>query len=92
MPLTLTRRNFLRSAAAASAAVGAASLAPPLVHRAFAAARTLTIDRRTIEGLGKPASVFGIMQPDGTAGLNLAPGERFLVDLVNKGGEDALIH
>ena len=92
MSLTLTRRNFLRSAAAASAAVGAASLAPPFVHRAFADARTLTVDRRTIEVLGKPASVFGIMQPDGTAGLNLAPGERFLVDLLNRGGEETLIH
>ena len=81
MSLTLTRRNFLRSAAAASVAVGAASIAPPFVRRAFAAARTLTVDRRTIEVLGKPASVFGIVQADGTSGLDLAPGERFLVEL-----------
>ncbi len=52
----------------------------------------LSITRRSIEVNGKAAEVFGIQRPDGAHGLTLAPSERFLVDLANKCGEDAVIH
>ncbi|MDY0873421.1 multicopper oxidase family protein [Dongia rigui] len=52
----------------------------------------LAITRRTLVVNGKAASVFGIQQPDGTAGLTLDPGQRFRVDLANEAGEDAVIH
>lgn len=48
--------------------------------------------RRTIDVNGRAASVFGILQPDGTPGINLDPGQRFQVDLRNDAGEDAIIH
>jgi FtsP/CotA-like multicopper oxidase with cupredoxin domain len=52
----------------------------------------LAITRRSLDINGTAASVFGIQQPDGTAGLTLAPGQRFRVDLTNDAGEDAVIH
>lgn len=52
----------------------------------------LTIERRTLDLNGKAASVFSIRQPDGTHGLVLDPGRRFLVDLANRAGEEAVIH
>lgn len=90
MTLALTRRRLL----AVAAAGGCAGLLPALPRHALAGpgATQLTVDRRTLEVNGKPATVFGIRQPDGTPGLTLDPGQRFLVDLANRSGEDAVIH
>ena len=88
-----TRRRFLASAAAAAALGGVSTLIPATVRPARAAAPTrLAVERRVLEVMGKPASVFGIRQPDGTSGLFLDPGQRFLVDLANRAGEDTVIH
>jgi len=72
---------------------GLGVLAPVGNRRALAATRrTLVVERRSLDIKGKAASVFGIRQPDGSAGLALDPGERFQVELANKAGEDTVIH
>jgi FtsP/CotA-like multicopper oxidase with cupredoxin domain len=89
----LNRRSLLSGSATLIAAGGVSSMMPALQARAAAAPMTkLTIDRRTIEVMGKPASVFGIRQPDGTSGITLDPDARFRVDLANAAGEDVIIH
>ncbi|MBY6261546.1 copper oxidase [Azospirillum sp. 412522] len=93
MTLVLSRRRLLSTAVAG----GCAALFPAIPRSALAAsssgdAARLTVDRRTLEVNGKAASVFGIRQPDGTHGLTLDPGRRFLVDLANRAGEDTVIH
>lgn len=86
--LHLSRRRFL----AASAAVGAASVAPVARAASAGAAAPIAIATRTIEVKGKPAKVFGLLQPDGSHGLIMNAGERFRVRLRNEAGEAALIH
>jgi FtsP/CotA-like multicopper oxidase with cupredoxin domain len=83
---TLSRRGFM---------AGSTALATLAALPRFAAASApakLAITRRSLEVNGKAASVFGIQQADGTHGLTLDPGQRFLVELTNKAGEDAVIH
>jgi FtsP/CotA-like multicopper oxidase with cupredoxin domain len=92
MNRSMDRRAFFLNSAGLAAAAGAACL-PLSWSRALAATvTTLTIDRRTIEVMGKAASVFGIRQPDDTSGITLDPGDLFRVDLVNGVDEDAIIH
>jgi FtsP/CotA-like multicopper oxidase with cupredoxin domain len=90
----LSRRAFLLSTLAASTAStlaraqpaptsGGASGAPPTVLR---------IARRSIEVNGKPASVLGIRQPDGTFGIRTQVGDRFRVRVDNTLNEPSLIH
>jgi FtsP/CotA-like multicopper oxidase with cupredoxin domain len=84
----LSRRAFLSAVAASSAttlarAQTSAKSAPPTV---------LWIERRSIEVNDKPASVFGIRQPDGTFGIRTEVGKRFRVRLENKIDEPSLIH
>ena len=50
------------------------------------------LQRRTIEVNGKPASVYGIQQPDGTFGITTDVGKPFSVRLENKTNEPSLIH
>ncbi len=91
MALTLSRRQLLT----ATAAVGCAAVVPAAPARALAAPDSiarLAVERRTLVVKGKPATVFGIRQPNGTAGLILDPGARFRVDLTNRAGEDTVIH
>jgi FtsP/CotA-like multicopper oxidase with cupredoxin domain len=52
----------------------------------------LRIERRSIEVNGKPASVFGIQQPDGTLGMRTEMGKRFRVRLENRIDQPSLIH
>ncbi|GAA4247761.1 multicopper oxidase domain-containing protein [Azospirillum formosense] len=93
MTILQTRRCFLASAASVAALGGLSSLLPAAARPAWAGAPLrLAVERRVLEVLGKPASVFSIRQPDGTSGLVLDPGQRFLVDLANRAGEDAVIH
>ncbi|CAO3445624.1 multicopper oxidase family protein [Azospirillum largimobile] len=99
MTLALSRRRLLSTAMAG----GCAALLPAFPRSTLAAAPVadqpvrlppvgLTIERRTLDVNGKAASVFGIRQPNGTHGLVLDPGRRFLVDLANRAGEEAVIH
>ena len=52
----------------------------------------LRLQRRGIEVNGKPASVFGIRQPDGTFGIRTEVGKRFRVRVENRIDEPSLIH
>ncbi len=56
------------------------------------AATRLSIVKRTIEINGKAASVFGLLQADGTHGLRLDAHSEFNVDLTNEIGEPTLVH
>lgn len=92
MTTPISRRSLL-------AAAGAAASLPALPKRLFAAATpqpagpvALAVQRRTLEVKGLAASVFGIVQPDGTQGLELEPGQPFRVALANRSGEDMIIH
>ena len=85
----LSRRAFLVSAAAASAATTLARAQP---NTEQAAPTVLRIERRSIEVNGRPASVLGVRQPDGTFGIRTEVGKRFRVRLENKLEEPSLIH
>lgn len=78
----ITRRGFLTTSLAALA---------PLPGFAASAAR-LTATTRVIEVLGRPATVFGLVDGQGRSGLVLDPGARFSVDLTNGAGLPTLIH
>src|SRR5690349_146962 len=85
----LSRRAFLVSAAAASAATTFARAQPNADN---APPTVLRIERRSIEVNGKPASVLGVRQPDGTFGIRTEVGKRFHVRLENRIEEPSLIH
>src|SRR5262249_49448310 len=84
----LSRRAFMMSAAAVAAGTAtsralAASDAPVTV---------LKLGRRTIEVNGKPASIYGIQQPEGTCGLTTSVGKTFRVRVENGIESPSLIH
>jgi FtsP/CotA-like multicopper oxidase with cupredoxin domain len=79
--MSLTRRALL--AAAASLPVAPARAAAP---------RTLTADTRVVDVLGKPATAFSLLGPDGRPGLAFTPGERFEVAFDNNLAESTLLH
>ena len=82
----LSRRTFFLSAVVTSAAttLARAQTMPPQT--------LLRLERRTIEVNGKPASVFGIRQPDGTFGIGTRSGAQFRVRVENRINEPSLIH
>ncbi|CAA6603231.1 putative multicopper oxidase (Laccase-like) [Rhodospirillaceae bacterium LM-1] len=84
--IDLSRRQLLAATAMASA------WATLPKYAQAAAPVQLTIEKRTLEVKGKPASVFAIRQPDGTQGVRAKSGERFRVRLTNQAGEPSLIH
>jgi FtsP/CotA-like multicopper oxidase with cupredoxin domain len=86
----LNRRGFLLSSAAMIAAGAATRLVRPA--SADDALATLRAESRTIEVHGKPATVFGIRQPNGTHGLTTDMATRFRLRLENGCGEPTLIH
>src|SRR5437660_10897192 len=91
----LSRRAFLLSTLAASTAstLARAQTAPQTGAGGTSAAPTvLRIARRGIEVNGKPASVLGIRQPDGTFGITTQVDKRFRVHLENTLNEPSLIH
>lgn len=82
----LSRRSFLAASAAASA-----GLFLPGLARA-SGAMSLTATSRTLDIRGKAASVYGLLNTQGTPGLILDPGARFAVDLKNALDIETLIH
>jgi FtsP/CotA-like multicopper oxidase with cupredoxin domain len=86
----LDRRQFLLSTASA-VALGTAPWTR-LARADDSVPIVLRVQKRNIEVNGKPATVFGVRQPDGTAGLVTAVGSRFRVQLDNQSGEPTLIH
>jgi FtsP/CotA-like multicopper oxidase with cupredoxin domain len=90
MTPSVTRRHLLASGAAV--AIGDLAFRSTCAHAAAASPVTLTAGRRILEVNGKPASVFGITQPDGTRGLVTSVTEPFRVHVVNAAGVKTLIH
>jgi FtsP/CotA-like multicopper oxidase with cupredoxin domain len=92
----LSRRAFLVSALATSTVVPAVARAQTTPRSgsggSSASPTVLRLQRRSIEVDGKPASVFGIQQPDGTFGIRTDVGKRFRVRVENKIDEPSLIH
>src|ERR1700680_1542242 len=92
----LSRRALLLSAVAASAVLptlARSQAAPPASLGESSAPQTvLRLERRSIEVNGKPASVFGIQQPDGTFGIRTQVGKRLRVRVENRIDEPSLIH
>jgi FtsP/CotA-like multicopper oxidase with cupredoxin domain len=91
--LTMPSRRAVLISTLAAAAVrpGAASAQAP-AEKAAAAPTVLRLQRRTLEVNGKPASVYGIRQPDGSDGITTEIGKRFRVRVENGIGEPSLIH
>src|SRR5262245_27185182 len=89
----LSRRALLLSTLAASTALPTLARSQDATPRGDSAPPTvLRLERRSIEVNGKPASVFGIRQPDGTAGIRTEVGKRFRVRVENRIDEPSLIH
>tara|TARA_R110000868_G_scaffold38_4_gene338 strand:+ start:4002 stop:5465 length:1464 start_codon:yes stop_codon:yes gene_type:complete len=88
MSMKLSRRAFLGSAAIA----GAATILPSRWALGASQSKTLTIEKRTIEVLGRAASVYGLAGPDGRQGLFLGADEPFTVTLDNQLDVDSIIH
>ena len=92
----LSRRTVVMGTLAASASLRLTAQAqnPPASAPVGDAAPTtvLQLQRRNIEVNGKPASVYGIRQPDGTFGITTDVGKPFRVRVENRIEEPSLIH
>ena len=89
----LSRRLFLTHAAVLGMLGSSARPGSGRAQAAMDFAPTkLIVERRIVEVNGKPASVFGIRQSDGNAGLSLNPSQRFRVELENKTSEPTIVH
>ena len=88
MPSLLNRRGLL----AATAAIAAGNVMRVRPALAQATSIRLSAERRVLDVNGRAASVFGIRQLNGTAGVVLDPGQRFAVALANESGEPTIIH
>ena len=93
----LTRRDFMLSTAAAAAVAApvitrAQVTAPAADARASSQQTILRLLRRSIEVNGKPASIIGIRQPDGTYGLTTTVNTPFRVRVENQLDVPSLIH
>jgi FtsP/CotA-like multicopper oxidase with cupredoxin domain len=89
----LSRRGFLSALAASTTLPAVArSQSAPQAGAANDTSTVLRLARRSIEVKGKPASVFGIRQSDGTFGIRTEVGQRFRVRVVNAIDEPSLIH
>jgi len=87
-----SRRQFLASTAAA----GMLGAVPSLLISARPAmampTTTIRAGTRVIEVNGRPATVLGLTQPDGSHGLITEAGKRFRIRLENWLDEETLIH
>ena len=87
-----TRRAVLVSALAAAAIRPGAALAAVAADTPPASPTVLRLVKRTIEVDDKPASVYGIRQPDGAEGITTRVGDRFRVRVGNQIGRPSLVH
>jgi FtsP/CotA-like multicopper oxidase with cupredoxin domain len=91
----LSRRSAMLSALAACVTAPNRVWAQPASaakREETAPVTVLRVQRRSIEVNGKPASVFGIRQPDGTPGLVTEVGKQFRVRVDNELDVPTLIH
>lgn len=85
----MNRRTLLRGTGCA-ALLGLAGRTIPSAYASTP--RLLTIDNRVIEVNGQSAKVYGLIGPDGKAGLSFNAGDQFDVLLDNKLAEETMIH
>ncbi len=89
----MKRRELLKGTISGAAAL---SLPWALSRPAFAVMppgeKLLSIVRRTIEVNGRAASVFGVQQPNGSAGLHYQAGDAFKLLLRNETAEPTIVH
>lgn len=78
--MTVSRRSLL----VGGAGLAAGAMLARTGSAAAASPTTLTIDTRQIDVNGKPATRYGVFQPDGTMGLTLDEGDAFFVHLENR--------
>ena len=88
MPIDVDRRTVVLG----SMAIGVSSSILGSDRGVARSPYSLAIERRQIEVNGQQASVFGIRQPDGSAGLTLRSSENFAVRLSNRTAEETIIH
>jgi FtsP/CotA-like multicopper oxidase with cupredoxin domain len=90
----LSRRAFVLSALATSTATLARSQDAPRNPNVVdgASPTVLRLERRNLDVNGKPASVLGILQADGTQGITTQVGQRFRVRVENNLDVPSLIH
>nr|WP_245455231.1 multicopper oxidase family protein [Mesorhizobium sp. M9A.F.Ca.ET.002.03.1.2] len=88
----MSRRQFLASTAAASVASTVSSLTGFAGIARAAVPTLLRAETRVIEVAGQAATVFGLLQKDGTHGLFAQAGEDFNVRLENVLDATTLIH
>ena len=89
----MKRRELLTGLLAGSAAMALTGALPRLAFGNDAHhIKQLGIVRRTIDVNGKPASVFGLQQPDGSPGLRFRAGDAFNVLLRNQTAESTIVH
>jgi FtsP/CotA-like multicopper oxidase with cupredoxin domain len=88
----LSRRALLVSALAATAVRSPPAWPQTGPALSSASVTVLQLERRTIEVNGKPATVFGIRQPDGAYGITTEAGKQFRVRVENNIDAPSLIH
>jgi FtsP/CotA-like multicopper oxidase with cupredoxin domain len=88
----LSRRQFLASSAAASVLGAVPSLLISGLPALAMPTTTIRAGTRVIEVSGRPATIFGLMQPDGSHGLITEAGKSFRARLENQLDEETLIH
>lgn len=88
----LTRRHFLTSSLTLAGTSAFAITSHSGARALGALPLELTLEKRSLVVKGKSVSVFGIRQPNGTPGAVIEPDQRFRVDVVNRAGEDSIIH
>ena len=87
-----SRRQLLACTAAAGMLASVSSLLSPGRSAWAAPTTTVRAGTRVIEVKGRPATVFGLTQPNGSHGLAAQAGQRLRVNLENHLEEETLIH
>ena len=88
MITSLTRRSFIATTALTAASFGLPRGAWAVMRRPL----LLTATSRTLDIDGRAATVWGLVNAQGSIGLTLNPGQRFRVDLTNALDVDTIIH
>ncbi|HRW16746.1 multicopper oxidase family protein [Amaricoccus sp.] len=90
--LRIDRRGLLFGVAGGLAGAALGPLAFPVMARATAPIRDLTVRSRVIEVRGRAATVFGIVDEAGRPGLDFYRSEGFHARLRNDSAEPTIIH
>ncbi|MCA0432245.1 MAG: multicopper oxidase family protein [Proteobacteria bacterium] len=89
MAMTMNRRQALGGIAAAGLAAAGAKVNPAVAAEHLP---LLSIENRILEVKGRAAKVFAILNENGGHGFNMLAGEEFRARVVNRLGEETLLH